>query len=68
MIFDLCIMHILAAFVIPSKTPSCMICSICADLADLHLQDSKYDKLLRLLYNDIEKYETEVLHMHPIAN
>lgn len=26
------------------------------------LQDGKYDKLLRLLYNDIEKYETEVGH------
>lgn len=24
------------------------------------MQDGKYDKLLRLLYNDIEKYETEV--------
>ena len=25
------------------------------------MQDGKYDRLLRLLYDDIEKYETEVI-------
>ena len=27
------------------------------------MQDGKYDRLLRLLYDDIEKYETEVTHL-----
>ena len=27
------------------------------------LQDGKYDRLLRLLYDDIEKYETEVTNV-----
>ena len=29
------------------------------------MQDGKYDRLLRLLYNDIEKYETEVRRAQP---
>lgn len=32
------------------------------------VQDGKYDRLLRLLYDDIQKYETEVTVLISVCN
>lgn len=48
------IMHCRWCYMIGSDT------DLASQLLALIVQDGKYDRLLRLLYDDIQKYETEV--------